>query len=71
MADTTQITLWFIEESPLARKYSKLPPDRHPTEEDMIWIPKSVIEHTSKMGVQFCDQHIVTVQDWFVRNKKL
>lgn len=64
---TMQITLWLIRETELARLYSKIPPERHPEKSDEIWIPRSVVEHTSKMG----NQHIVTLPDWFVEKSGL
>lgn len=62
-----QVTLWFLRETDKARLYSKLPPERHPTKDDEIWVPRSVVEHTSKTG----NCHIVTVQDWFADREKL
>jgi hypothetical protein len=63
----SQRTLWFVRETPLARLYTKIPPDRHPTQADQIWVPRSIVEHTSKMG----DQHIVTLPEWFVEKNDL
>ncbi len=62
-----QITLWLIRETEKACIYSKLPPERNPTKADEIWIPRSVVEHTTKMGAQ----HIVTVQEWFAFKNNL
>lgn len=61
---TTQITFWFIRETADARLYSKTDPENPARVSDClpVWIPKSVIEHTSKMG----NTHIVTLADWFV-----
>lgn len=55
------ITLWLIRETELARLYSKVRPDRHPTKDDEIWIPKSIVEHTSKCG----NEHTLKLPDWF------
>lgn len=60
-------TLWFIRETPAARLYSKLPPERNRQKSDEIWIPRSVVEHTSKMG----DQHILKIADWFIEKSGL
>ena len=60
--NTGKRTLWFVRETPLARLYTKIPPERGPTESDFIWVPRSIVEHTSKMGAQ----HIVTLPDWFL-----
>jgi hypothetical protein len=65
---TTKVNLWFNRETEKARHYSKLPPIRNPTNEDMIWIPISIIEHTSK---NVGHHHIVTLPDWFVEKEGL
>ena len=61
------ITFWLIRETEAARLYSKVRPDRNPTKEDQIWIPKSIVEHTSKAGFE----HTVTLPDWFVEKEGL
>lgn len=61
------ITLWFIRETNDATLYSKVRPDRHPTEDDEIWIPKSIVENRTKAGIE----HVVTLPDWFVERKGL
>lgn len=61
------ITLWFIRETPAARLYSKVRPDRHPTKEDEIWIPRSIVEHTSKAD----NEHTVKLPDWFIEKEGL
>lgn len=65
---TSQRTLWFVSETALARLYTKIPPERHPTKKDELWVPRSIVEHTSKMagGV-----HILTLPDWFVEKNEL
>jgi hypothetical protein len=62
-----QITLWFVRETAAARLYTKVPPERNPQADDHVWIPRSVVEHTSKTG----NTHIVTLPDWVVEQKKL
>lgn len=66
---TSKRTLWLKAESRsgLARLYTKIPPERHPGPDDEIWVPRSIVEHTSKMG----DQHILTLPDWFVEKNGL
>ena len=60
--------LWLIRESEQARLYSTLPPGRHPVTDphdpdcDVIWVPKSIIEHTTKRGAE----HDVKLPDWFI-----
>lgn len=61
-----EVTLWLVRETDKARKYCKHGRPQ-PEESDMIWVPRSIVEHTSKMG----DQHIVTLPDWFVEKEKL
>lgn len=61
-----QVTLWLKLETPMARFYCKHGRE-NPADDDFIWIPKSVVEHTSKMG----DQHIVTLPEWFVQKEKI
>ncbi len=62
-----KIRLWFIRETADARLYSKVPPERNPGEDDQLWIPRSVIEHTSKRGAE----HTVELPDWFIESRKL
>jgi hypothetical protein len=60
--------LWLIRETALARQYSKTPPDRgEPEEMDLIWVPKSIIEHTTKRG----SEHEVKLPDWFIEKNGL
>ncbi len=63
-----RVSLWFIRETDLARLYCKLPPARHPTKDDELWLPRSQIEHTSK---QPDGMHIVTIPDWLAEAKNL
>lgn len=56
-----------------ARHYSKLPPERMAgrgaTEtNDFIWIPISIIEHTSR---NIGGHHVVTLPEWFVDKEGL
>lgn len=59
--------LWLISETELARRYSKVPPERHPEESDMLWVPKSIVEHTTKRG----NEHDVKLPDWFIEKNNL
>ena len=59
--------LWLIRETELARRYSKVPPERHPQESDMVWVPKSIVEHTTKRG----NEHDVNLPDWFIEKNNL
>ena len=60
----TTMRLWLLRETEKARLYSKTPPDR---EEDPIWIPKSIVEHTTKRG----NEHDVKLPDWFIEKNGL
>lgn len=59
VAVSSIVQLWYVSESKLAYQYSKTPPDREP---DLIWIPKSIVEHRTKRG----DVHQVELPEWFV-----
>jgi hypothetical protein len=63
------IRLWLIKDSTsgAARLYSKIPPERNPGPEDCVWIPRSIVEHTSKRG----NEHQLVLPDWFVEKEKL
>lgn len=61
---TEKRKLWFMRETDKAFQYSKTPPDR---ERDQIWIPKSIVEHRTKIG----NEHIVTLPSWFCENENL
>ncbi len=72
MSETTQITMWYIQESSLAWQYSRIPPERNPQKEDKVWIPKSIVEHRSKDGGdKVWSRHIVTLPDWYVTRENL
>jgi hypothetical protein len=60
------IRFWLVRETDLARQYSKTP-ELAPAFEDLIWIPKSIIEHTTKRG----NEHQVKLPDWFIEKKGL
>lgn len=66
-----KIRLWLVRETPLARQYSKFDPTgrggTEPDAGDLIWIPRSVAEHTSKRG----DEHTVELPDWFIEKSGL
>lgn len=60
----TTIRLWLIRQTDKARLYSKTPPNREPVE---VWVPLSVIEHTTKRG----NEHEVKLPDWFIEKAGL
>jgi hypothetical protein len=64
--------LWLVKETEKARRYCKFAP--HPDlgfanaeESDMVWIPRSIIEHTTKRG----NEHEVALPDWFIEKEGL
>lgn len=64
--------LWLIRETEKARLYCKFAP--HPDFGfqnadvfDKIWIPRSIIEHTTKRGIE----HEVKLPDWFLEKNGL
>lgn len=59
--------LWLVRQTEKARLYSKVPPERNPTEDDQVWVPLSIIEHTTKRGAE----HDVRLPDWFVEKEGL
>jgi hypothetical protein len=62
-----KLRLWYVTESDKAYLYNKVPPERSPSSEDQIWIPKSIVEHRTKRG----NEHEVTLPDWFIEQRKL
>ena len=69
MNDTEKRKFWFVRETELAFLYSKLPPLKRDAEDesDCVWIPKSIIEHRTKIG----NEHIVTLPAWFCEKNDL
>lgn len=64
---STTIRLWHVRDTELAHLYTKIPPERHPTAEDEVWIPKSIVEGRSKDG----NEHQVRLPDWWVTKANL
>lgn len=61
---------WLIRETEKARLYSKVPTDstaRLVADDDTLWVPKSIIEHTTKRG----NEHEVKLPDWFLEKNDL
>lgn len=61
------ITLWLLRETEKARLYSRTRLSNFGSSIDSIWIPKSIIEHTTKRG----NEHDVTLPDWFMEKENL
>ncbi len=68
----TKIRLWFVRETEKARLYCKFAP--HPDlgfanadQADYVWIPRSIVEHTSKRGAE----HTLDLPDWFIEKEGL
>ncbi len=78
---TTTIKLWYVSETSKARRYCKLPLSRNPTDSDYLYVPLSIIEHTTKWAplkddkgrLVGCERwcHEVTLPDWFIEKEKL
>ncbi len=61
------ITMWLVRETEKARFYSTVRLDRFLDEGGGVWIPRSIVEHTSKRGIE----HDVTLPDWFIEQEGL
>lgn len=59
--------LWLIRETEKARLYSTTDPADPHREVNELWVPKSIIEHTTKRG----NEHDVKLPDWFIEARKL
>ncbi len=62
-----RIRLWLIRETEKARQYSRIPPERHAEPSDLLWVPRSIVEHTTKCG----SEHEVDLPDWFIEKNNL
>jgi hypothetical protein len=70
--NTTEVTLWMIHETALARLYSTKPKIENPDEQG-VWIPRAHIKQTTKHLAKSGQWplHIVTLPDWIVNAHKL
>ena len=59
--------LYFIRETDKARLYSTTDTSDPHREVNELWVPKSIIEHTTKRG----NEHDVKLPDWFIEAKGL
>lgn len=59
--------LYFIRETDKARLYSKTDPANPNRDLHEFWVPKSIIEHTTKRG----NEHDVKLPDWFLEARGL
>lgn len=69
-----KVSLYFVSESEKARKYCRIPKSRNPAETDFIWIPKSLIEGTTRYPAENPGDyplHIVRVVEWFADKNNL
>ena len=62
-----RVRLWLIRETSAARLYSKVPPSRGQEEDTQVWVPRSIVEHTTKRGTE----HEVELPDWFIERNNL
>ena len=69
MTATRTVVLYLVRETELARLYSPRPfnAEARPNERDCVWLPRSQIEHTRKMG----SRHEVTIPEWLADKKGL
>jgi hypothetical protein len=67
MSDAVSIRLWYVRETKAAYLYTTVPPDRHPSDLEELWVPKSIVEGRTKRG----DEHEVRLPDWWIRAKGL
>lgn len=65
---SAKVNLWFHSESELARCYAKVPLAKATESSDFVWVPKSIIEHTSQ---NVGGHHVVTLPEWFVLKEGL
>lgn len=67
--ETRIITLWYLDESEKAFLYSRIKtaPDAGVIIENQVWIPKSIVEHRTKLG----NEHDVKLPEWFLDEKGL
>jgi hypothetical protein len=59
--------LWFIRQTDKARLYSTTDPSNPHRDGREIWVPLSIIEHTTKRGIE----HDVKLPDWFIEKESL
>lgn len=62
----TTVRLWLFRETDKARQYCKHDRDMIGPN-DLIWVPLSIIEHTTKRGREHC----VQLPDWFIEKEGL
>lgn len=67
-SEPTEVNLWFVRETEKARLYSRIPFEREPGPSDHIWVPKSLVEHTTKFPNGL---HVVRLPLWFAERESL
>jgi len=68
-----RVRLWFVRETEKARLYCRIPMSWHPGPEDEIWVPRSVVNHTTKRPAKDGErpEHEIEMEDWFGEEKGL
>lgn len=70
-----EVTLWHWKEGQMdtekACLYSKLPASRHPTAADLVWVPRSLVEHRSKRNASDLSEHILKLPEWWLSKEGL
>ncbi len=80
MSNCTTVRLWLLwengkpVETDKARRFSRVPPERHPQEDDLVWLPRSSCHRITKFGMQPgdpCQECEVEIEDWLAEQKGL
>jgi hypothetical protein len=69
-----RLRMWFIDETDKARLYSRVPSSRSEDVGNRVWIPRSVVEHTTKRPAHNGEkwpEHELIVADWFAQKEGL
>ena len=69
-----RVRCWKLGYTDKAILVTTVPPERHPSKDDAVWVPKSQIEHISTMGPTKEGEPPVVVlhmQEWIAEKKKL
>lgn len=65
---TTKVNLWYAKKDTVAARYYCRHNRPNPEPADFIWVPLSIIEHTSK---NVGGHHVLTLPNWFIEKEGL